>query len=541
MAKDQIPSVQVQEQDTNETTPLLRPPSSEDRKKWTIPTIYRLLFCAFIVSLTFGVTQVPLMTCDAYYEKHPLPRAGSDRCAVPEIEAGTARAVALVGASTTFFGVANLFVTGWTIKKFGVKAALLISVFWPAVRLAVQNIGVMTGSSLGILIVQCSQIITITGGPVGYMLALNTFVAEVVQHRERTGALGRLQGCAMFGMATGYLVGGILSDSFGILAPFRVTLALFMISSIYVLLFLPWVPANKAEPPRSSQGLARFFGPLKTLFPRKWVMSSGRIKREYGALVLAAGAFSGVLATAYVPTMLQMYSTDMFGFGTTENSYLVSMHALIRGFFLTFMFPRIISMGRRWLEKKDIARSLKSSPPKDSSAPNVPDNPNEIPAPQAIDQAEEPIEPPKLLNEQETFDFDLVFTKISLLADGLLTGAASLVGKGWQLYIVAAFLPFASGSGAAAKGTILQMCLPSERTDALSAITLVEMIARLLTTFVFGLIFAAFANIGKLYLVFVCNAGVAVLGFCVLLLSRFPPAGSRRLDSEQNDDTRQEA
>ncbi|KAL9079033.1 MAG: hypothetical protein Q9157_002048 [Trypethelium eluteriae] len=489
MAKDQSPRVEVNESsETTENTPLLSRDSSKERQPWTIPAIYRILFCAFIVSLSFAVTQVPLiyvfrlMTCDAYYEKHPLPPPGSDRCSVPEIEAGTARAVSLLGASTTFFGVSNLFVTGWMIKKFGVKTALFISVFWPAVRLAVQNIGVMTGSSNGILIVQCSQIITIIGGPSGYILALNTFVTEVISHRERTGYLGRLQGCNMFGTSIGFLAGGLLSDSFGIISPFRVTLALFLISSVYVLLFLPWIAPNKAEATRSSKGLTRFFGPLKTFVPQKWIMRDGRIKREYGALVLGAGSFFGVLATSYVPVLLQMYSTDVFGFGTTENSLLISMNSMIRGFFLTLLFPRIISGGRRWLENRDKAKNTRSLVAKASDIPDIPTEPNQIPAPQGVDHEEEPVEPPKLSNENETFDFDLLFTRFSLLVDGILTGAASFVGEGWQMYIVAALLPFASGTGSASKGSILQMCPPSERTDALSAITLVEMIARLLTS-----------------------------------------------------------
>ena len=423
-----------------------------------------------------------LMTCDAYYESHPMSTGKPDRCSVPEIEASTARAVALLGSSTGFFGIANLFVTAWIIKRFGVKSALFVSVFWPAVRLAVQNIGVMTGSNSGILIVQCSQIITIVGGPSGYLLALNTFVTETVEHKERTGSFGRLQGCNMFGTAIGFLAGGLLSDSFGILAPFRVTLALFLISSIYVLLALPWIAPNKAVVSRSSKGLARFFGPLKTFIPQKWIMRDGHIRREYGALVLGAGTFFGILATGYVPTLVQLYSTDVFGFGTTENSYLIAMYALVRGLFLTLAFPRIIAGGRHWLENRDRTKNAKTCNLEESAIPDLPIEPNEIPAPQAIDQDEEPIEPPKPSKEQETFEFDLLFTRFSLIADGILTGAASFVGRGWQLYIVAALLPLASGTGAASKGTILQMCPAAERTDALSAITLLESIARLSTS-----------------------------------------------------------
>lgn len=107
------------------------------------------------------------MTCDAYYEKHSPPEFLTDRCAIREIEARTAREVVLLAGSTVFFGLANLLVTGWSIKRFGVKVALWIQVFWPAVRLAIQNVGVSVGSNTGIWIIQGSQIITIVGGKCG--------------------------------------------------------------------------------------------------------------------------------------------------------------------------------------------------------------------------------------------------------------------------------------------------------------------------------------------------------------------------------------
>ena len=99
-----------------------------------------------------------------------------------------------------------------------------------------------------------------------------------------------------------------------------------------------------------------------------------------------------------------------------------------------------------------------------------------------MDIDEEPIEPPQPTDEQETFAFDLMYAKYSLVMDGIITGGAAFINKGWQIYLLAALLPFASGTGSASKGTILQMCPASERTDALSGITLLEMIARLSTS-----------------------------------------------------------
>jgi hypothetical protein len=424
------------------------------------------------------------MTCDAYYTRtHEEPEPGLlDRCNIHEIEADTARAVALLGASTTLFGVLNLFVTGWLIKKFGPKVALLISVFWPAVRLTIQNIGVMTGSYQGILIIQSSQIITVLGGPAGYLLALNSYVIEVIDPSERTGALGKLQGCTFFGTSLAYLVGGLISDMFGIIAPFRVTLGLFLTSSIYVLLSLPWIPPQKDVASQTSSGLKRFFGPLKVLAPQRWVLQSGKIQTQYGPMLLASGTFLAVLATGYQSVLLQMYATDVWSFLPTKNGYLISLNTFVRGLFLTLAFPRIISFGRKYLSSKRILEETESAVSGDSAIPDLPQQPNDFADLAAMDEEEEPIEPMKRTEKSETFEFDLFYSRYSLLADGIITGAASFIFRGWQLYLFAVLLPLAAGTGSAAKGSILQMCPAAERTDALSAITLVDMLARLSTS-----------------------------------------------------------
>jgi hypothetical protein len=291
-----------------EDTPLLlRQDSKQSSKQRTVSCqpINLILLCGFITSLSFGVTQVPLlyvfrlMTCEAYYDKHNTSPPELDRCAIPEIEASTARAVALLGFSTTFFGVANLFLTGWGIKHFGVKASLALQVFWPAARLLVQNVGVMIGGEKGIIIVQCSQGLTFIGGPNGYLLALNTYVTEVTEHKQRTGNLGRLQGCSMFGSSIGMLIGGILAEAFDIITPFQVTLALFLASTVYVLVCLPYIAPDKKAVAKDAAGASRILGPMKTLLPSKWILTNGQIRREYGALILAIGAYLGVLATGY--------------------------------------------------------------------------------------------------------------------------------------------------------------------------------------------------------------------------------------------------
>jgi hypothetical protein len=99
-----------------------------------------------------------------------------------------------------------------------------------------------------------------------------------------------------------------------------------------------------------------------------------------------------------------------------------------------------------------------------------------------MENEDEPIEPPKPTHEHETFKFDLFYTRYSLILDGTITGLATFITQGWQMYLVAFVLPLAAGTGSAAKGTILQMCPAGERVDALKAITLLEMIARMVTS-----------------------------------------------------------
>ena len=314
---------------------------------WPRSVRYLVLLCAFLTSLSFGVTQVPLlyvfrlMTCDAYYKNHPSqvpkpftqsPPAGTtrsilsyalaavaystgtkiesdpDRCSLHAIESSTALSVSLLGASTTVFGLLNLFLTRSLIKRIGVKPTLVIQVFFPAVRLLVQNVGVEVWGNAGIIIIQCSQIVSIIGGPSGYLLVLNTFVTEVVEYEGRTAALGRLTGSMMFGSALGFLLGGVVAEAFGIKAPFRLTLMLFLSSCAYVAVFLPNIPPAEAKvaavadtdsisAEKKRRTFSKFFGPLAVFAPRKFIGSDGVIRTEYGAFLLAWGVFLGVLAT----------------------------------------------------------------------------------------------------------------------------------------------------------------------------------------------------------------------------------------------------
>jgi hypothetical protein len=335
------------------------------------------------------------------------------------------------------------------------------------------------------------------------------------------------------GAATGFLIGGVVGDAFGIIAPFRMAFASFLLCCAFIALTLPATtpPEKKREdgPSRQALGVSRFFGPLRIFTPQTWVLPDGRTTTQLGALTLGIGVFLSILATGYIVILLQQYATAQFHFGTKDNGYLIFMYMSLRGAFLSLVFPRIIARGRKWLQPRDGTKHPAKSQ-EEEEEPLVSDRPiasNEIEVVDPLENEDPPNPTPQ--DEQETFAFDLFYARISVLLDAILTGAAMFVTSGRQLYIVALVLPFTAGTGAASKGVILQMLPGSDRVDALSGITLVENVARLSTTTLFGLAFAVFAEMGKAHLIFICNASIALLGFGVLCLARFPADGSRRV------------
>ncbi len=186
--------------------------------------------------------------------------------------------------------------------------------------------------------------------------------------------------------------------------------------------------------------------------------------------------------------MLQLFSTDVFGFGTQKNGWLIFIYSMLRGVFLTFAFPKIIAIGRKLTTKKEEdARHARDAEGSESPErePLLTTQTNRATA------METDANNDKAHKKEQTFTFDLTYTRFSLIADGLLTLLCSFVHEGWQMYLVAAVLPFAAGTGSASKGVILQMVGSSassdERTDALVGVSLVENMARLSTSKRFGL------------------------------------------------------
>lgn len=380
------------------------------------------------------------------------------------------------------------------------------------------------------------------------MLTANTYTAELVGADERTGAFGIIQGVAMLGMSiacvanlslferilprltharTGsrrYTLGGVTADTFGPLSTFQVTFVLLILSSFLSFFFLPYIPPptapvdDDANKPKPKTGWFGFLAPLKVFIPTRLDDSS---RRYYGLLLLGVGIFMGVLATGYVPLMLQLHATNQYGFGASENGYLMSTTAIIRAVFLTLMFPRIIAAGRKWYGRKSAisTEDAKHLGDRDDHVPAA-----QVPAPAGVAAASTQTLPVKATDEVHGSHFDLAFVRGSMVLDGVLTGLTGLLAtKGWHMYIAAIVLPFASGTAPAGKGVVMELVGPEQRADALAAIALIETLAAVITVSLFGFLFSYLSEIGRPETVFVYNAGVAFAAGAFLLLVRFPP------------------
>ncbi|KAF3024817.1 hypothetical protein E8E14_009750 [Neopestalotiopsis sp. 37M] len=464
------------------------------------------------------------MACEDYYE-HAAPYTGTgDQCSRPEIDASTARQVMILGMSTILCGILNLNVTGASIKNRGPRFALLVNTFFPVLRVTMQAVAVGIGSRTGIILMQCSQLFGIVGGPAGYLLTLNTSIAELVDPNQRTTAFGRLQGAAMFGTALGFLLGGIVGEATIIRRPFEITAVLLSVSLVYCAVFVPYIDPKTMGGADSKKGAsAKSSSVFHVLAPQTLRLPDGRTTRYYGLPLLAAGTFVAVLAVGYAPPLVQMYSITKLNFTPTMNSAFMFMSFTVRGVYLMFIFPEIIKWGRRWFAKSEEA--VQEGP---ALTENLPTEPRDLGPIEALPEAEtlEPTNPPKPADEDAGAAFDLFFLRWSMLGDAIVTGCIGFSTMPWHLFLAGFLLPFFSGSDAASKGVLTDLVPAAQRLDALQAITFVGYVASLSTAGVFGSMYSAFAEIDQAHLTFFCNAAVALLAILILTFVRIPPTGS---------------
>ncbi|KAJ7183826.1 major facilitator superfamily domain-containing protein [Mycena filopes] len=495
----------------SEDTPLLALKAAEHLwRKGPFSAYRRVLLATFLLSTTFAFTATPLyyayriFNCQEYYDNpaHAPYEGDGDACAIGAIDAGTARDIAVMITLTTFSGTLNLIVTTWQIKNWGLRKAIVNQTCWPALRNLTQIYATLVGNRRGITIMQSTQLITILGGGAGYLLSANSYMAEVVAPEERTAAFGVLAGIAMLGVATGYICGGLSNDYINLSAPFEITFCLLVASTFFTAFCLPYIPVGRRreldarKEKDDSDSVFSFLHCLKIFFPAKY--ADGSKGRFWGLPLLGLGAFLSVTATAYVPLMLQLTATNQYGFKPGDNGFLMSSNALSRAAFLTLAFPRIIAYGRKRLFSVPTAASVED------------------------DAAAVHNEPATNAPKRRGSAFDLAFLRYSMVIDTLLVALLVFSTTSAHIWAAALILPLASGTAPACKGVLLDMVPARRKSDALSAIALVETTAMITTVALSDALFAFLSQIGRPNLVFLFNALTALLSAAVLFAVRFP-------------------
>lgn len=471
--------------------------------------IARVHFTSLLMSMTFGFTQTALvysfklMTCEDYYLTHPSPPGPGDMCNVPAIDASTARSVAMMSSMTVAGTIVNLFTSAWVISRWGVKAAMFQQTFWAALRNLCQIYAQVQGGKRGIDITIATQVFNALGSGGGFQLCANSFISILAEESERTAQFGILSGVFMLGSGIGFSVGGVLFKYVARLAPFVLAFGFLVFCTVFGMFFLPYIaPEHKLEKkPRQS-----ILAPLAVFLPTKREEGG----RNWAMFFLGLGTFLSVLATGYIAMALQLVATNVFGFKPDTSGYMLSLTLVVRAFFLSVCFPRIISWGRRWyIDHPSPVPTPSTAPSTPAKAPKLLPSSHSTPRSKPTDTTDPPTDPPTettpaeterglavpkkvrsvspsrtdsaqsntsgettLVEEERDADgelelvleptrvpgakFDLLFLKYSILLDGVLTSCVSLANRGWHMYAAAVVLPFASGTSPAVKGVILE-------------------------------------------------------------------------------------
>ncbi|KAJ7192512.1 hypothetical protein GGX14DRAFT_480004 [Mycena pura] len=539
----------------SEDTPLLARRATDLSRPDLFGPYRRVLLATFLLSTTFWFTSTPLIyacrvfNCEEYYADpaHPPYTGTGDACAITAVETSTARDISVMVTLTTLSGTANLLLTTWQIRHWGMRTAMVQQTFWPALRNLTQIYATFVGGRLGMTIVQTTQLITILGGGAGYMLSANSYINELVEPAERTAAFGVLAGMNMLGTALGYIAGGLAGDLISISAPFEITFCLLVLSTAYTRLLLPYIPpaattdaAPDGTASKQGESFFSFLACLRVFLPVKYELHSGTF---WGLTLLGLGTFGGTLATGYVPMMLQLTATNSYGYKPSDNGYLMSTLSMSRALFLTFAFPRIIDAGRRWFAMTSVT-AVPASADAAAAATSVSGRSRALPAcahdgaksalptdAPAVDAPQDPcaIAIAAVADKAPGSRFDLAFVQWSMVVDAVLTALVAFNSRAWHMNAAAAVLPLASGTAPACKGVLMDIVPDTRRTDALAGIALIEILASISTVSLFGMLFVFLSAIGHPNLVFVCNAALALVAASVLFAVRFPKGKLRAM------------
>ncbi|KAJ7153931.1 hypothetical protein C8R43DRAFT_1235320 [Mycena crocata] len=191
----------------------------------------------------------------------------------------------------------------------------------------------------------------------------------------------------------------------------------------------------------------------------------------------------------------------------------MSANALSRAAFLTLAFPRIIARGRAWFVRQEQGPGRTKTSGADDAAV------------ESVDGERDTNTGRKPRGETHGSAFDLAFLRYSCHDHRRIRVLVALLvfsDRSAHMWAAALILPLASGTAPACKGVLLDMVPAARKSDALSAIALVETTAMITTVSLYGGLFAFLSSLGHPNWVFVFNALTALMSAGVLFAVRFP-------------------
>ena len=145
----------------------------------------------------------------------------------------------------------------------------------------------------------------------GVLPAITSVVGDVAPENRRAQRIGIVMGGGSAGWIAGPLLGGLLYDRFGYIAPFSVATAL---EAVALLLALLWIPETHTPAPAAQPGTRR----------SPWLHAFRTLPyRSTFALVLLV-SFGVLFAQAFTEPQLMFYAYDDLGWTSSELGLLIS-------------------------------------------------------------------------------------------------------------------------------------------------------------------------------------------------------------------------
>ncbi|KAJ7846792.1 hypothetical protein B0H13DRAFT_1907599 [Mycena leptocephala] len=426
-----------------------------------------------------AVLRVPIFNCQEYYNDPVHPPydgpASGDACAVTAIDSRTAKDIAVMITLTT-------------------------CVPPPLSHRILSNLTCVAGSAGGRSAGDNNHAEHAAhhdpGRRAGYLLSVNSYMAEVVEPEERTPRLGV--------GGDSYVGRGECNDLIGLSAPFKSPSASSWLD-VFTALCLPYVPpggfpvkpdpdapTSRTQPPKSRRSRICVRLPaLPADLPPSEVRGRKGKGRFWGLPLLVSAPFA-----VDAPT----HCDEPVWIQTGDNGFLcdVGQRPLARRI-PHARVPALIAWGRKVFAQ----RTATDAPPVDV-----------LPAVESllvVESVGDPVPPAESEGHnlkkhgQHGSAFDLAFLRYSMIIDAFLVALLVFSTSPAHIWAGALILPLASGTAPACKGVLLDMTT-----------------AMILTVSLYGALFALLSDLGRPNLVFLFNALTALLSAGVLFAVRFP-------------------